>query len=282
MRAVADAELQRLLDEDIPFGDLTTELIGRGAIAGKMSFFARDPMVLAVIEDAEAMIRLAGGAVITHAQSGDKLLSGAPILTANGPASALFRCWKVAQTLIEVWSGIASATRTIVEVAKSAAPNVSVACTRKNVPGTKRFAASAIKAGGAVMHRLGLSETVLVFPEHLIFLDEEPLTDLASRLARAAPEKKLIIEVSSREEALAAVSAGFDVIQAEKFVPGEIAALRRAVAYASPRVIIAAAGGINPDNAAAYAAAGADVLVTSWSYLARPCDVQVRFSTTSC
>jgi hypothetical protein len=64
-----------------------------------------------------------------------------------------------------------------------------VACTRKNVPGTKRFAVAAVKAGGAVMHRLGLSETVLVFPEHCAFLGKEPFVGLAEKLRRAAPEK---------------------------------------------------------------------------------------------
>ncbi|MDU1803205.1 MAG: ModD protein, partial [Bradyrhizobium sp.] len=44
---------------------------------------------------------------------------------------------------------------------------------------------------------------------------------------------------------------------------------------------IAAAGGVNAQNAAAYAAAGADLLVTSAPYLARPCDVQVRITPAS-
>ncbi|MFN5411999.1 MAG: hypothetical protein ACK5CS_34705, partial [Bradyrhizobium sp.] len=47
-----------------------------------------------------------------------------------------------------------------------------------------------------------------------------------------------------------------------------------AMAALQIRPIIAAAGGVNAQNAAAYAAAGADLLVTSAPYLARPCDVQ--------
>ena len=41
-------------------------------------------------------------------------------------------------------------------------------------------------------------------------------------------------------------------------------------------VKLAAAGGINAANAAAYAQAGADIIVTSQPYVARPRDVQVR------
>ena len=273
------AELEQLLLDDVPYGDLTTDALGIGAMAGAMQFTARDTMVLALAEDAAAIIELAGCRVELHTSSGVALAKGAPILTAHGPASALLRSWKVAQTLIEIWSGVATDARAIVDAATAVAPTIAVACTRKNVPGTKRFAVAAVKAGGAVMHRLGLSETVLVFPEHRAFLAEEPLAGLAERLRRAAPEKRLVIEVTTLEAAIAAAAAGFDVIQAEKFAPAEIAALvARMASMASlrSRPVVAAAGGIHAGNVAAYAQAGANVVVTSSPYLARPRDVQVR------
>ena len=274
-------ELERLLEDDVPYGDLTTEALGIGAIAGIMQFAARSPMVLALAEDAAALIEIAGCRVELFAASGTALGQGAPILEARGPAAALLRCWKVAQTLIEIWSGVASETRVVVDAARAVAPRIAVACTRKNVPGTKRFAAAAVKAGGAVMHRLGLSETVLVFPEHRAFLGQEPLFEVVERLRQAAPEKKLVVEVTTIEAALTAAVAGFDVIQAEKFSAADIGALvkrMQSMAYQRARPIIAAAGGIDAGNAAAYAQAGADVLVTSSPYLAKPKDVQVRIS----
>ena len=74
--------------------------------------------------------------------------------------------------------------------------------------------------------------------------------------------------------------AGFDVIQAEKFSPAEIAALvarmsLMASVRSAPPVVIAA-GGIHAGNVEAYAKAGAGIVVTSSPYLARPRDVQVR------
>jgi molybdenum transport protein len=89
--------------------------------------------------------------------------------------------------------------------------------------------------GGAVMHRLGLSETVLVFPEHRAFLGEEPFVGLVERLRRAAPEKRLVIEVTTLEAAIVAAGVGFDVIQAEKFAPAEIASLVARMAMVSSR-----------------------------------------------
>ncbi|MFH1346598.1 MAG: ModD protein [Pseudomonadota bacterium] len=272
------AELEQLLVDDVPYGDLTTDALGIGAAAGSMAFTARDMMVLALAEDAAAIIELTGCRVELHAASGTALEQGMPILTAHGPASALLRSWKVAQTLIEIWSGVATDARAIVDAAKAVAPDIAVACTRKNVPGTKRFAVAAVKAGGAVMHRLGLSESVLVFPEHRAFLGKEPFVGLVERLKRAAPEKKLVIEVTTVETAVVAAAVGFDVIQAEKFTPAEIASLvaRMATSSARSRPLIAAAGGIHAGNVAAYAQAGADVVVTSSPYLACPRDVKVR------
>jgi molybdenum transport protein len=260
----------------VPYGDLTTEALGIGGAAGAMAFSARDPMVLALAEDAAAIIEICGCSVELLASSGTVLRPGMPILRAQGAASGLLRSWKVAQTLIEIWSGVATAAREIVDAGTAVAPSIAVACTRKNTPGTKRFAAAAVKAGGAVMHRLGLSETVLVFPEHRIFLGDEPLAATLARLRRTCPEKKLVIEVTTIETAMMAAEAGFDVIQAEKFAPSDIAAFVQRLGTSNRRPVVAAAGGVNAGNAAAYAQAGADVLVTSSPYLARPRDVQVQ------
>ncbi len=270
------AELECLLADDVPYGDLTTEALGIGGAAGTMEFAARDSMVLALAEDAAAIIEMSGCSVDLLASSGTTLRPGTPILTARGSAGGLLRSWKVAQTLIEIWSGVATAAREIVEAATAVSPGIVVACTRKNTPGTKRYAVAAVKAGGAVMHRLDLSETVLVFPEHRGFLGEEKLAATVERLRRVGPEKKLVIEVTSVEAAIAAAEAGFDVVQLEKFAPPDVATLVERLRSARPRPVVAVAGGVNSGNAAAYAQAGADVLVTSSPYLAKPRDVQVR------
>lgn len=279
MTPALPSELEALLADDVPFGDLTTAALGIGQLSGVMTFNARGPMVAAEIESAAALLALAGcTSVTTHARSGDQLAAGAPILSAAGSAEVLHRSWKVAQTLIEAWSGVASAARAIVAAAQAVAPEIAIACTRKNTPGTKSFAARAVHAGGASMHRLGLSESVLVFPEHRVFLGGEPLATSVQRLRRAAREKKLAIEVKTIAAALEACAAGFDVVQAEKFTPAEIAALVAEVKAKGLPSLVAAAGGVTADNAAEYAGAGAHILVTSMPYFARPRDVAVTIA----
>ena len=261
-----------LLAEDVPNGDLTTFSLGIGGMAGLMEFRARGDMVVAGIEIAAEMIKRAGAEVLLALPSGARAEAGALILTANGPARALHRSWKSAQTLTEILSGIATATRALVDAVEAEDPNVRVACTRKTVPGARQLSIAAIRAGGAVPHRLGLSETILVFAEHRIFLPDMSLKEIAARLRYEAPEKKLGIEVDAAAEALEAIAAGFDIIQLEKMTPADVAAVKE---HARGHTLLAAAGGVTPANAADYVRAGAGLIVSSWPYTARPADVAV-------
>lgn len=233
-------------------------------------------MVVAGIEEAARMFELCGADSRVVVGTGDYVNAGSVLLEASGSAGALHAAWKVAQTFVEIWSGVATAARLLTVKATSVDPSVKIACTRKNVPGTKAIAVKAVRAGGAIPHRLGLSETVLVFAEHRIFLKEELIVTF-QRLRDEAPEKKLIIEVSTQEDALMAASIGFDVIQTERFSPESVQFLSKKTSAMRPRPLIAAAAGINPDNVVAYVQAGADIIVTSWPYTARPADVKVSF-----
>jgi molybdenum transport protein len=276
MPVLTTAELERLLFEDVPYGDLTTEALRIGTLSCRATFRSRAAMTIAAIEDAAALFALVGATAHPNAVSGEAVAAGQVLLECEGSAAAVLRAWKVSQTLIEVWSGVATATRLLVSAARQGRPDTIVACTRKNIPGTKALSVAAIKAGGAIPHRLGLSETILVFPEHRLLCPTADFAALARGLRAASPEKKLLVEVTSAADAMAAARAGFDLIQAEKFAPDAIAEVAAAVQTLTPRPLVAAAGGINPDNAAAYARAGADVLVTSWPYTARPMDVAVN------
>jgi len=271
---ISDAEMDRWFAEDVPYGDLTTHALGIGTQPASMEFRARQDMVVACSEEAARLIERAGGRVIGRIASGARLQAQGLILTAAGPAQALLAAWKVAQTLVEAASGIASSATTIVEAAQAEKPGIVVACTRKAFPGTRTIAAKAVLAGGASMHRLGLSETLLVFPQHRRFL-AEPLEVTVARLKAACPEKKVVVEVCSVDEAMAAMAAGADVVQLEKFTPEQVA---RVSSLPGRTTKLAAAGGVNGGNAAAYARAGADVLVTSAPYWAPPRDVQVTIS----
>ncbi len=278
MIPIGDDLLDRLLAEDAPLGDLTTAALGIGHHPGRMAFEARVPMVVSGVEEAARLIGRAGGVAVPCCRSGTAVTAGTRLLEAWGSAEALLRAWKVAQTLVEALSGFASEARAMVEAALRGHPDAVVACTRKHFPGTKPLALRAIMAGGAIPHRLGLSETILVFPEHRRFLSaDESLATTIARLKRSCPEKTVVAEALTGEDGIALARAGVGVVQLEKLPPALVAEVAASIAAESLPTLLAAAGGIDASNAEAYAAAGARVLVTSRPYLAPPKDVQVGF-----
>ncbi|MCG5243362.1 ModD protein [Azospirillum doebereinerae] len=270
MIVLPDSALDALLAQDVPYGDLTTDSLGLAGRPATMHFAARAAMVLAGTEEAVRLIEKAGGRLTQVLPSGTAVEAGAVFLESDGPADALHRAWKVAQTLTEYASGIATRARRIVD----AVPGVTVACTRKNFPGAKDLSVKAVMAGGAVMHRMGLSETLLVFPEHRGFLSGPPGAWIAD-LRRKAPEKKIVVEAGSVEEAVALAEAGADVIQLEKLPPEAARAVIEATRHLTPAPVVAPAGGVTEANAAAYAAAGCRLLVTSAPFFGPPADVKV-------
>ncbi|MBK1663336.1 ModD protein [Rhodospirillum rubrum] len=274
---LADSTLLTLLAEDTPFGDLTTDSLDIGARPGRLVMRARAPMVLCGVEEAVRLCQLTGAEARAHHASGDRIAADTVVLSAEGSAASLHLAWKVAQTLMEYASGIASAARLMVDAARAENPAAIVATTRKAFPGTRALAMRAAQAGGAIPHRLGLSETLLVFAEHRAFLDPGERAGHLAALRARCPERRLVVEVCGDEEARAAALAGAEVLQLERFSPADVGALAAwlAATPAAAGVTLAAAGGVTPENAGAYVRAGARVLVTSAPYFAKPKDIKV-------
>lgn len=274
-----DEELARILIDDCAYGDPTTEGLGITCVPATAKLTARSDMVVCGVEEAARMFELSGGEANPKTRSGTPVAAGALLLEVRGSGGAIHRTYKMAQTLMEILSGISTATRAVVDAARRSNPSCRVVCTRKHMPGMKRWALRAIHAGGAMPHRLGLSDYLLVFDAHRALLDPDaPLAEHFGKLKASAPERRLAAEASTVEEALMLAKAGAEIVQVDKMSPEQVAAVADALARLLPRPLLAAAGGVNASNAAAYAAAGADLLVTSAPYYAPPCDVGVAIA----
>ena len=282
-----DAELEAILSEDVPYGDLTSRLLGLEKAEGAVECFFREEGVLAGAELAERLFRKAGLTVTRTAESsgcrvaceaasGDRLEAGQVFLRAEGSAGAIHRSLKIAQNVMEYASGIATRTRAMVEAAQSVNPDCRVVTTRKHFPGTKRLSLLAVEAGGGLVHRTGLSESILIFDQHRVFSPD--FAERLKTLRRLDPERKVAVEVGDVDEGVRAAELGADILQCDKMTPQAVGVRAPAAKRAHPGRVIPAGGGDNAANAADYARTGADFLVTSWPYFGRPHDVKMRMS----
>ena len=270
------ATIDAWIAEDAPLVDLTTHLLAVGDRAAQMRLTIRGEAVAACTEEAARIVQHCGAQVDRLLASGTPVAAGDVLLAASGPAADLLRAWKVAQNLLEYACGVAAATARMVRAVQAAAPGVAVLTTRKHAPGLRRVALKATLSGGAFPHRLGVGETVLVFPQHRALAGG--WEGVSARLAAAAPalaEKKCVVEAHSLDDALRAAAAGADVVQFDKATPEQLRAWCPPLRERHARLGLLAAGGIHLGNAAEYAASGVDALVTSSLHYAPPADVGV-------
>ena len=273
---ISDARLDYLIAEDVPYADLTSHVLGISKKRGEMEYYTREACTVAGVEEVARLAKMLGCKADCLHQSGDSVRANDAILRITGYAGELHQVWKVGLNLLDHMSAVATKTRKMVLDVHAVNPQCEVLTTRKSMPGVKDLLTEAVMAGGAYPHRMGLSETVLIFENHMEFMGGfgalvEKLPEIRGRCI----EKKLFVEATpSRARILA--EAGVDGIQFDKVDPDELSVLVGELRDIDPRITLVAAGGITPDNAVAYAATGVDGLVTTSLFTAKPLDMSVR------
>lgn len=271
------SQIDQWISEDASCLDLTSHMLGLTEQAAMLRFVVRNEATVAGTEEVMRLVQACGGQTRLHLRSGARAAPGQALLLAQGPAQALLRAWKVGQNLLEFACGVASLTHEVVRAVQAVDPAVAVLTTRKHAPGLRKLALKATLAGGAMPHRLGLGETILVFPQHRALLGGwDEVGQAVARHKHAMCEKKIVIEADGLDEARRAIEAGADVVQFDKVPPETLARIVPELRAAHPGVPLLAAGGIHAGNAAAYAATGVNALVTSSLHYAKPADIGVK------
>ncbi|MGE4488830.1 MAG: ModD protein [Kiritimatiellales bacterium] len=278
----SDSEIDALIQDDLPVLDLTSHLLNVGTRPGTIRLVTRQKTVICCTEEAARIFQKLGLTISQMLPSGSRVEENTVILEAAGPAESLHAAWRCATNLVEHASGVATRTRRMVDAVHRVNPDIAVVTTRKIIPGAKKLMIKSILAGGAMPHRLGLSETVLIFDEHLRFIGgADALTAQMEQLKTRLGEKKAVVEAHTVESALNFAKAGADAVQLDKFSLEETRQVTETVKSTYPGTKVAIAGGVNLDNCAEYAAAGVDMIVTSALYFGKPADIKADLQPTA-
>jgi len=270
-------EIDRLIKEDVPYIDLTTWSLGIEEQACRISYFTREEAVVCGTEEVNLIFERLNIETEKLVSSGATAKPDDVLISGTGRGRDINMAWKVGQNILDHCSGIATKTKSMVRVVKESNPNVAVFTTRKGFPGTKALSVKAIMAGGASPHRLGLSETVLIFKQHISVMGG--IDTLLRRMPHIKIEccgKTIIVESNEYEEAKLLCQAGVDGIQFDKFPVDILKETVSKLRNEFPNVLLFATGGINEQNASVYAETNVDGIVTTDLYNAEPVDIGVR------
>ncbi|ELZ5941059.1 ModD protein [Providencia stuartii] len=276
---LSDSIIDQLLLDDILYGDLTTRSLGLHNQRGTMTFTSTQGGCISGIEIALRMLKKLGLDCQGYFRDGEIVAENSGLIKATGAVEALHQGWKAVQNILEWCCGVSHYTHQMVSILKHHQPNAQLACTRKTVPGTKLFALTAILAGGAMIHRAGCAESILLFTNHRNCL-AAPNNWHAhiNTLKIAAPEQQIIVEADDIEQANLAIQAGADIVQLDKFTPQQIRQLQQDIYKQNSLCRLSAAGGINLQTIEEYAQTGISLFVTSAPYYAPPRDIKVKIS----
>jgi len=267
--------LDDALAEDLgSAGDITSVAVVEDAAWSRGAIIARAPGVVSGLPLVrQVFARLddrVGVDVVAH--DGDPVKANSVLARVLGPARALLSGERVALNLLSRLSGIATATRELVDLV--AGTGAEIADTRKTTPTLRALEKYAVRCGGGRNHRFGLDDAVLIKDNHVV---EVGSIGEAIRRARAAVGHlvKIEAEIHSLDQLEEAVEAGADVVMLDNF---ELEAIRQAVRRADGRVLLEASGGITRDTVRAVAEAGVAVISAGWiTHSAPALDVALDF-----
>jgi len=260
-RAVLQNILLKFIEEDVGFGDITTENLIPLGIEAEAEIIAKENLVVAGIEEVKILFEIMGVQVTEAVKDGEEVKAGKIIMELKGDARDILTVERTALNLLMRMSGIATATRRLIEKIRKAGFRSRIAATRKTAPGLRYFDKKAILIGGGDTHRLRLDDVVLIKDNHIAIIGG---IKKAIRLAKKSVSfsKKIEVEVRSSKEVLEAAKAGADIIMLDNMSIEEVKESMRLLNAENLRsnVIIEVSGGVTEENILNYAKMKPDVI----------------------
>ncbi len=245
----------RALQEDIGSGDVTTQATVGEDDRALAVITQKAPGVIYGLAPARTAFALLDADAHTEAlvAEGEWREGGVPVMSVEGRARALLSAERTALNFLAHLSGVATmAARAARAVEDTGAK---VLDTRKTTPGLRALEKAAVAAGGAVNHRAGLYDAILIKENHIAAAGS--IAQAIARVRAAAPELAGTLEVEVRnaqeiDEALAAEAPRLLLDNMDD------AQLRAAVAQVAGRAELEASGGVTLETLRACAETGVE------------------------
>ena len=256
-RAVYD-DIVGALEEDLPGDseDVTSVATIPVDAIGTADFAAREPGVVAGLGIAALAFAVVLGDEVSltdRLPDGSRVEAGAVVLRVSGPTRGLLTAERTALNFASHLSGVATATARWVEALEGT--KARVLDTRKTLPNWRALEKYAVRCGGGVNHRFGLSDLAMVKDNHV--LAAGGVVPAFEAVRAAYPDIPVEVEVTDLDQLRELLDAGCERILLDNMTDDEMA---EAVAITAGRATLEASGGLTLDRARAVAETGVDYI----------------------
>jgi len=268
--------VENALTEDLGRrGDVTSQATIPVDRQAQLQIKARQAGVICGIDLARLSFALVDAQIefVAQVQDGETVEAGAVLATVKGNARHLLTAERTALNFMTHLSGIATATRQIVDsVAEFPAQ---ITCTRKTIPGLRIVQKYAVRCGGGRNHRLGLDDAILIKDNHIAIAGDIK-TAIQQAQQFAGHLIPIEVEVDTLEQLEQALDAGVNLVLLDNMSPET---LSQAVAMCQGRAKTEASGGITPETVQAAASTGVDFIAMGYlTHSTTALDIGLDFS----
>ncbi len=247
--------VKEVLLEDIGRGDLFGRVAPKRAATAEV--IAKSDGIVAGEPYLEALAHFCRLNLYWLKKDGEMFAEGETILKVEGGAADLLAAERTLLNMLLHASSIATQVKPYVEALEGS--GVLLLDTRKTRPMLRNFEKYAVRVGGAVNHRMGLDDALMLKDTHLSLID-----DLESFIRRARREipftTKIEIECESVEAAAKAMDVGADIVMCDNMQTDHI---KEVVLYRNdnyPGILLEASGNITLENIKEVAQTGIDAI----------------------
>ncbi|MBS1495568.1 MAG: carboxylating nicotinate-nucleotide diphosphorylase [Bacteroidetes bacterium] len=252
--------IHQAIAEDIGPGDYSTLSTIDADAEGKAILKIKDNGILAGMQVAEMVFNILqpGSKFIAYKKDADEMKYGELAFEIIAKVHTILKGERLVLNAMQRMSGIATLTHQYVEQLKGY--KTKLLDTRKTTPNFRLLEKEAVRIGGAVNHRFGLYDMIMLKDNHIDYCGgiEKAITKAYEYVQRQQLNLKIEVETRSLEDVQKVLHVGkVDRIMLDNFSPDEI---KEALKIIDGRVETEASGGINIDNIKLYAATGVDYI----------------------
>jgi nicotinate-nucleotide pyrophosphorylase (carboxylating) len=259
-----DPLLHNWLLEDLGRGDRTTQglFVNTQVNHGEAKWIVKEAGLVAGLPIAARVFTLLDQKVEFEAIAieGQKCEVGKVIATIQGPLNSLLMGERVALNLTMRLSGIATLTNKYVKAIADLPTKL--VDTRKTTPGLRILEKYATHIGGAINHRMGLDDGVMIKDNHIKAAGS--IEKAIKRIKKHIPYPLTIeVETGNLEEVFEAVEHGADIIMLDNMNITEMNKAVELIRSRSKRIKIEASGNVTLENIRQIAETGIDYISSS-------------------
>jgi len=250
-----DEFVREALFEDVGRGDLYA--LVEPAINASAKIIAKSDGVVAGVKYIDVLASQEKFEIAWLKNDGDSFVRGDLLATLNADSHTLLRCERTVLDILLHASSIATLTRKYVKLIEPF--GVKLLDTRKTRPLLRVFEKYATRTGGAVNHRMGLDDSLMIKDTHL-----KTIKDLKAYIVEARKKipftAKIEVEAETFETAQLAFESKCDIVMCDNMTPEQI---KEIVAFRDtnyPHILLEASGNISLETIESYAASGVDAI----------------------